>query len=111
MKKAFSTKLLSLFVLVLTVAALVVVSSAANVWEAADGTGVVTTGDIAGAELAVVTTADNGDGTYTVIAAPTLEVNGTTLVRVTVTLKSQPIEEIIYKFTLTATTTAIGLAA
>ena len=54
---------------------------------------------------------DNGDGTYTVIAAPELEVNGTTLVRVTVTLKSQPIEEIIYKFTLTATTTAIGLAA
>ena len=53
---------------------------------------------------------DNVDGSYTVISAPELDVNGTTLVRVTVTLTSQPIEEIIYKFTLTATTTAIGLA-
>ena len=50
----------------------------------------------------------NADGvTYDVIAAPLLDVSETTLVRVTVTLKVQPVEEIIYKFTLTANADAV----
>ncbi len=66
MKKAFSTKLLALFVLVLTVATLAVVSSAAT-WGDPATTGYITTGEIVGATIDVKSTADNGDGTYTIV--------------------------------------------
>ncbi|MBQ2711799.1 MAG: hypothetical protein IJF71_00320 [Clostridia bacterium] len=53
---------------------------------------------------------ETGVGVYSVIAAPLLGVNETCLVRVTVTLVTQPVEEIAYKFTLTATATAVTVA-
>ena len=54
---------------------------------------------------------ETGVDTYSVIDdAPLLDVGETCLVRVTVTLKTQPVEEIAYKFTLTATATAVTVA-